>query len=167
MKNHISSHTAVMRNDGLLEHETQQFCLSCIEISWLGIQRNDSAAMSLTGEAYISLKSILTHLFHRDEIEINWNEIWGETLQWAWLKILNTHWGLNRMAAIMQMRFSKAFSWGRMSKILFNSYWSCVPEDETDNMSALVQLIMACKQWGTSLYLNQCWPQSLMPNRPW
>ena len=56
-----------------------------------------------------------------------------------------THWGRDKMAAIFQTTFWKAFSWMKMYEFGLIFYWSFVPKVRINNIPALVQIMAWCR----------------------
>ena len=73
---------------------------------------------------------------------------------------LLTHWGRDKVAAILQTTFANAFSWLKCTNFAIKFDWSLFLKDRIDNIPALVQ-IMAWRHQATSHYLNQRWPSQL------
>ena len=65
--------------------------------------------------------------------------------------IVLTHRGRYKMAAILQMALSNAFSWMKMYEFQFKAFLKFVPKGPIANTASLIQVM--AKQ-ATSLYLN-------------
>ena len=50
-----------------------------------------------------------------------------DTIQYHYKKLSVTHWGRDKMAAIFQTTFSKAFSWMKMYQFRLRFHWSLFP----------------------------------------
>ena len=75
------------------------------------------------------------------------------SLQYGFLSILTGHglqvtqiainsWGRDKMAAIFQTTFSKAFSWMKTCEFLLKLHWSFFPKCQVDNIPVLVPIVM-------------------------
>ena len=62
-------------------------------------------------------------------------------------RIFLTHWGRDKMAAIIQTTFSSAFSWIKMYEFRLRFHWIFVPKGSINNIPSLVQ-IMAWRRPG-------------------
>ena len=67
-----------------------------------------------------------------------------------------THWGRDKIAAISQATFSKAFAWTKMYEFSLKISLKFVPEARINNNTALVQ-IMAWRRPSASHYFDQWW----------
>ena len=70
-------------------------------------------------------------------------QIMAETGKQAKVGSELTHWGLDKMAAILQMIFSKAFSLMKMFVFGCKFHLNFVPNGQTDNKSAKLVWVMA------------------------
>ena len=69
-----------------------------------------------------------------------------------------THWGWDKMAAILQTAFSNAFSWNENYCFLIQISLKFVPNDPTNNIpAALVQLMAWCRTGNKPLSEPMIW----------
>ena len=75
------------------------------------------------------------------------------------LKLLLTHWGRDKMAAIFRTTFSNRFSWMKMYEFRLIYHWSLFPRVQLTIFQHWFRYWLGTEQ-ATSHYLNQCWPNS-------